>query len=72
MMRARGLVACWFFTVSKQPRTFVLFTSDFAIETGESDSEGLHGTQRVAVVQRENVVGYSSKLHHNVVHWKTK
>lgn len=50
----------------------VLFTSDFAVKTGQSDGKGLHSAQRVVVVQRENVVSYSAKLHHNVVHWKKK
>lgn len=46
----------------------LLFTRNFAIEARERYSKGLHGTHRVAVVQRENVIGYSAKLHHNVVH----
>lgn len=48
----------------------VLFTCNFAIKARERYGEGLHGTHRVAVVQCENVVGYSAKLHHNVVHCK--
>lgn len=46
----------------------LLFTRYFAIEARERYGKGLHGTHRVAVVQRENVIGYSAKLHHNVVH----
>ena len=55
-------------SVSRRLGIFQLFTSDFAVEAGECDGKGLHGTQRVLEVQRENVIGYSSKLHHNVVH----
>lgn len=47
-----------------------LFASDFAIKAGERDGKGLDGTQGVVIVQSENVISYSSKLHHNVVHWK--
>lgn len=47
-----------------------LFTCDFAIEAGERDGEGLHGTHGVVEVQSENVVSYPAELHHDVVHWK--
>lgn len=56
------------FSVSGRVWICLLFTCDFAIEAGECDGEGLHGTHRVVVVQRENVIGYSAKLHHDVVH----
>lgn len=46
----------------------LLFTRNFAIEARERYGKGLHGAHRVAVVQCENVIGYSAKLHHNVVH----
>lgn len=49
-----------------------LFASDFAVKAGECDGKGLDGTQGVVIVQSENVISYSSKLHHNVVHWKKK
>lgn len=48
------------------------FTCNFAIEAGEGNGKGLHGTHRVAVVQGENVISYSAKLHHDVVHWEKK
>jgi len=60
------------FSLSKQLKTFVLFTGNFAIKAGECDGKGLHGTHGVVVVQRENVISYSSKLHYDVVHWKKK
>lgn len=46
----------------------LLFTRKFSIEARKRYGKGLYGTHRVAVVQRENVIGYSAKLHHNVVH----
>lgn len=55
------------FSVSRQ-LGIQLFTGDFTIKAGERDGKGLHGTQWVVVVQRKNVISYSSKLHHNVVH----
>lgn len=58
------------FSMNIQPGSFLLFTGDFAIKARECDGEGLHGTKRVVEVQRENVISYPSKLHHNVVHWK--
>lgn len=56
------------FSVSKQLGICLLFAGDFAIKAGKRDGKGLHGTHRVVVVQRENVISYSTKLHHNVVH----
>lgn len=58
------------FSVSRRVEIFVLFTRDFTVKAGECDGKGLHSTHRVVVVQRENVISYSAKLHHNVVHWK--
>lgn len=46
----------------------LLLACNFAIKARERYGKGLHGTHWVAVVQGENVVGYSTKLHHNVVH----
>lgn len=56
------------FSVSRQMGISLLFTCNFAIKAGERYGKGLHGTHRVVVVQRENVIGYSAELHHNVVH----
>lgn len=47
-----------------------LLACDLAVEAGERDGEGLHGTHGVLEVQRENVVRYPAKLHHYVVHWR--
>lgn len=60
------------FSLSRETGISILFTSDFAIKTGQSDGKGLHSTHRVVVVQRKNVISYSAKLHHNVVHWEEK
>lgn len=46
-----------------------LLAGDFAIKAGESDGEGLYGTQRISVVQSKSVICHSAKLHHNVIRW---
>lgn len=48
----------------------VSLTSQFAIEGGERDGEGLQGTHREAIVHGEYVLCHPTKLHHNVVLWK--
>lgn len=66
--RGRGRVL-WLREQTNEERCGVfLFTGDFPIEARERNGKGLHGTQRVAVVQREDVVGDASELHHDVVH----
>lgn len=52
-----------------EPKTEeLLFACNFAIKARERYGKGLHGTHWVAVVQGENVISYSTKLHHDVVH----
>lgn len=58
------------FSVGGQTSMLLLFTRDFAIKAGERDGKRLHGAHRVVEVQREDVISYSAKLHHDVVHWK--
>lgn len=56
-----------------EPKTEeLLFACNFAIKARERYGKGLHGTHGVAVVQGENVISYSTKLHHDVVHCKKK
>lgn len=52
-----------------EPKTEeLLFACNFAIKARERYGKGLHGTHWVVVVQGENVISYSTKLHHDVVH----
>lgn len=39
----------------------------FAIEAREANGKGLESTHGVAIVQSEDVFGYSAKLHYDVV-----
>lgn len=56
-----------------EPKTEeLLFACNFAIKARERYGKGLHGTHWVAVVQGENVISYSTKLHHDVVHCEKK
>lgn len=50
----------------------LLLAGDFAIKAGESDGEGLDGTQRISVVQSKSIICHSAKLHHNVILWNRR
>lgn len=39
----------------------------FAIKAREANCKGLQSTHRIAIVQGEDVFGYSAKLHYDVV-----
>lgn len=44
-----------------------LLAGQFAVETAQRDRERLQRAQRISVVHGEHVLGYSTKLHHDVV-----
>jgi len=50
----------------------LLFTGQFTIKAGESNSKGLKSTERIIIVQSEHIFCYTTKLHHNVVSWGEK
>lgn len=47
-------------------------TGQFAIKGRQRDGEGLKGAHGEAVVHGEDVLRDTSKLHHDVLVWKTK
>lgn len=44
-----------------------LLTGQFAVEAGESNSEGLQRTHGVVIVHGEDVFSHTAKLHHDVI-----
>lgn len=48
------------------------FTGQFTVKAGESNSKSLKSTERIVIVQSENVFCYTTELHHNVVSWGEK
>lgn len=45
----------------------ISFAGQLAVEARQADGEGLQGAHGIVVVQGEDVLGYSAKLHDNVV-----
>jgi len=47
----------------------LLFTGKLAIKATESNAKGLQSTQWIAEVHGEDVLRYSAKLHHDILHY---
>ena len=45
----------------------LLFTGQLGVEAGESNAEGLDCAHRVLVIHGEDVLGYPSELHNDVL-----